>query len=119
MKIQNDNLQDAAMKTIPRRRFYGRLSRKARLGIVGITLLAAGVLGAVALNHGVPRAPTRVKGVTGRLVWYVQDGRLKADMHTFASMCEYIVIGESDRSNPVVPTNLPIAANVLPTSPNS
>ena len=119
MKIRHDNLQDAAARAIPSRRFYGRLSRKARLGILGITLLAAGALGAAALNHGVPRAPTRVKGVTARLVWYVQDGRLKADMHTFASMCEYIVIGESDRSSPVVPTSLPIAANVPPTSSSS
>ena len=119
MKMRYANLQDAAIKAIRRLRFHGRLSRKARLGILGITLFAAGVLGAVALNHGLPRAPNRVKSVTSRLAWYVQDGRLKADMHTFASMCEYIVLGESDRSNPVVPPNMPIAANALPTSPSS
>jgi hypothetical protein len=119
MKMQNDNLQDTTVQPTPPRRFFGRLSRKARLGILAITLLAAGALGAAALNHGMPRAPRRVKGATGRLVWYVQDGRLKADMHTFASMFEYFVAGESDRSSPVVPTNAPIAGTVPLTSPNS
>jgi hypothetical protein len=119
MKKQIDNLQDTTVKPTPPRRFFGRLSRKARLGILAITLLAAGALGAAVLNQWVPRGPSHVKGVTGRMVWYVQDGRLKADMHTFASMCEYIVMGGSDRFSPIVPTNPSIAGNVPPASPNS
>jgi hypothetical protein len=119
MKMQNDTLPDATVKPTPPRRFYRRLSRKAGLGILGITLLAAAALGAAVLNHAVTRAPNRVKGVTGRLVWYVADGRLRADMHTLSSMFEYVVFGESDRSRTVMPTNMPIAGNVPTTSPNS
>ena len=117
--MHNDNLKEATVKPTLRRRFYGRLSRKARLRVLGIALLVAGALGAAALNHVVPSPPSRVKGVTGRLVWYVQDGCLKADMHTLASMIKYIAASESERPSAAVPTNLPIAGDVPPTSPRS
>ncbi len=119
MKTQDDNLQDTTVKPTPRCRFFRRLSRKARLSILGITVLVAGALGAVALNQVVPTPPSRVKGVTNRFVWYVQDGRLKSDLRTLASMIEYIAASEADRPSVAVPTNLPIAGNVPLTSPKS
>ena len=109
MKIQTDNLQDTTVKPTPRRQFYGRLSRSARLGILSVALLAAGALGVAALNHVVPRSPNRVKDVTGRLVWYVQDGRLKSDLRTLASMIEYIAASEPGYPTTAVPTNPPLA----------
>ena len=117
--MQHENLQHATVQSTPNRRFHGRLSRKARLGILGTTLLVAGAMGASALNYLAPKSPNRAKGVTARLVWYVQDGRLRADMHTLASVIEYIVASDSKLSSAAVPTNLPVAGNVTPTSRKS
>jgi hypothetical protein len=113
--MQNENTPIENVEPIPSR----RISRKARLGILGGTLLVAGALGAWALNNLMPKLPNRAQGVTDRLAWYVQHGQLKADWHTFASAVAYIVASDAEYPGATVPENPPVAGSVAPTPPKS
>jgi hypothetical protein len=117
--MQNENLQNEIEQPNPSRRFYARLSTKARLGILGVALLVASGLGALALNRVMPRLPNRDQSFTERLGWYVQHGQLKADAHTVASAVGYLVRRESEMPGTVVPTNPPVAGKTTAASPRS
>jgi hypothetical protein len=100
-------------------RLSNRLSRKVRLLMLGAALLLAGAIALTTFNYMVSKAPKRVHGAPARLAWYVQDGRLKADLHTFAGMCGYVLAGESETPSAPNPVNPPVARNGGTTSPKS
>jgi hypothetical protein len=109
--------QDVAQSGI--RGWGHRLPRKGRLGLLVGTLLAAGVATLAAVNYTASKAPMRVHGVPARIGWYFQDGRLQADMRTFASMCKYVVAGEREVVYVPVPVNPPVAKNTEASPPKS
>jgi hypothetical protein len=109
--------QDVAQSLI--RRLSQRLTWKVRLGLLGIALLLAGAMAPAAVNYLVPKAPNRVQGVTARLGWYVQDGRLKADLHTLANQVEYLLASEHETPSVPNPVNPPVAENAVASPPNS
>ena len=117
--VQNENVQNGSEKSTPRRGFYRRLSRKARLGILATTLVLAGVMGAAAVNSVLPKPAPRAPSFRERLAWYVQHHQYKADMHTLSSVVRYIVTGDSPDPTTTSLTNLPVARNVSPTPPKS
>jgi hypothetical protein len=117
--MQNENTMIENPEPTPSRRSFRRPSRKACLRSFGITLLVAGVLGAIALNHLMPTWPDRTQGVTDRMAWYVQHGQLKADLHTFASAVEYLATSESELPVADITTNPPVAGKVVHTAPKS
>jgi hypothetical protein len=112
--MQNENLQDETVMPVQSRRFFPRLSKRACLGILAITLLVAGALGAVALNHLAPPLPNRAQGFPGRVAWYVHNGQLKADLHTATSAIQYLVSRDAELPATPVSTNLPVAGKMTP-----
>lgn len=117
--MQNENTMIENPEPTPSRRSFRRPSRKACLRSLSLTLLVAGVLGAIALNHLMPKWPDRSQGVTDRLAWYVQHGQWKADLHTLTSAVEYLATSESELPVADIATNPPVAGRVTPTAPKS
>jgi hypothetical protein len=116
---RNENPPNLIVEPTPSRRFPGRFCSKARLGALGIILLVAGLMGVAALNYLVPVLPDHPKGVPARLVWYVHDGQLKADLHTLASVIEYVLAPDSEHPSTSIPTNAPMVGKSAPTSSRS
>lgn len=81
--------------------------------------MVSGALGTVALSQWAPRAPKRFKGTTARVVWYIRDGRLDADMRTLAAEIRYIMAGDSEVLVASFPTNWPMVGDVFPVSSKS
>jgi len=84
--MQEQNVEQSRSRSLSHRPTW-----KVRLGLLGGTLLLVVVAASAALNQMASTAPRRVHGAAAHLAWYVQDGRLQADMHTLGSMCRYIV----------------------------
>jgi hypothetical protein len=121
MKTHEHDLQKATVKPVPRRPCCSWLPSLARVGVLGTSLLLASPLWLTALDRLVPRAPSRVQGLRGRLVWYFQDGRLTSDLRSLTALVEYLASNEpqSSPTSALVPTNLPVAGIFTLTSTNS
>ncbi len=98
----------------PRRRWYRRLSPKARLAILGV-LAAVSVTAGTAVDFLLPRSAPGTQALTERFAWYCQHGQWRADMHTLASVLEYLATSDSGNWATSNPTNPPLARNATPT----
>jgi hypothetical protein len=105
-------------------RLNQRQSGKAGLGLLGVTLLLSLALGSALMAFNVlaplaPEPPNRAEGVTARLVWYFQEGRMKADVRTLAAVFRYLVEPEPDTPRATMTNfaNLPVAEEL--SSPKS
>jgi len=112
-------MQNTIPNPEPGRRFGRRLSTKARLSVLGLTLLVAAGVVAAALSRLLPDSPNRAQDVGDRLTWYVQKGQLQADLHTLAAAVDFLVTTDAETPVATTPTNLPVAGNFKPTHPQS
>ena len=96
-----------------------RKSRKVWLGVLGGALVVSLALGAVAVNHLVPKVSNRGQGFTARLGWYLEHGQLQADVQTLAAAFRYIA--SSDQETPADTNNpsLPVAGTTTANSPKT
>jgi hypothetical protein len=94
-------------------------ARRVGQGLVSGTLVLMAGLAVAALCCLSSKAPHRVHGPAARLVWYVSDGRLKADMHTLAAMVEFIMTNDSETPAASGTDNPPVARNAVTSTPRS
>ena len=101
-------------------RLNQRQSGKVGLGLLGVTLLLSAALGAYAvLAPLAPKLPNRSEGVTARLLWYFQEGRIKSDVLTLVAVFRYLMEPEPNTPTQTVTNfaNLPVAEQL--SSPKS
>ena len=117
--MQNENMENEMLNARPGRGLIRRLSWKTRLSILLLALLAAGALGAVSVNQLMPKPPIRAQGFFNRVVWYVNQGQMHADMHTLASVVQYVMASENPLPTAMAPPDQHLTQNVPRTSPKS
>ncbi len=117
--MQTESVQNQNEQPTRSRRLFGRLSRKATLGILGTVLLVTGMMGAATLDYLMPTPSRGASGFTGRLAWYYHHGQLRADMHTLGFVIEYVVTSDSGNWNVTKSSNPPVARNAISTASKS